>query len=88
MLSASLQKWLKIWNEGRDFETIKFAWESKALNLGQKLSVDIGTAIRQGIFKGLNDDGAMILVQSDNTEITIHAGDISVTPQTKENHTA
>ena len=88
ILSASLQKWLQIWNNAQDFETIKFAWESKALNLGKKLSVDIGHAIRQGIFKGLNDDGAMILVQSDNTEITIHAGDVRVTPQTKENHKA
>ncbi len=88
VLSASLQNWLQIWNNGADFETIKFAWESKALNLGKKLSVDTGQAIRQGIFKGLSDDGAMILIQPDNTEITIHAGDVRVTPQTKENHTA
>lgn len=88
VLSASLQNWLKIWNAGKDFETIKFAWESKALNLGKMLSVDIGTAIRHGMFKGLNDDGAMILVQADNTEITIHAGDVRVALQTKENHTA
>ena len=88
VLAASLKNWLQIWSNGKDFETIKFAWESKALNLGKKLSVDTGQATRQGIFKGLNDDGAMILIQADNTEITIHAGDASVTPQTKENHTA
>lgn len=87
VLSASLQKWLNIWNNAQDFETIKFAWESKALNLGKVVSVDTGRAIRQGIFKGLGDDGAMILTQSDNTEITIHAGDVRV-QKTKENHTA
>ena len=87
VLSASLQNWIKIWNNAQDFETIKFAWESKALNLGKAVSVDTGRAIRQGTFKGLDDDGAMILLQSDNTQITIHAGDIRV-HQTKENHTA
>ena len=87
VLSASLQNWFKIWNNGQDFETIKLAWESKALNLGKAVSVDTGRAIRQGIFKGLDEDGAMILVQQNNTEITIHAGDVRV-HQTKENHTA
>ncbi len=87
VLAARLKHWLQIWHDGRDFETIKFAWEASALNLGKNLSVDIGTAIRQGIFKGLNDDGAMILRQLDGTEITIHAGDVRVT-QPKENHTA
>lgn len=84
ILSSSLQNWLQIWNNAQDFETIKLAWESKALNLGKKLSVDTGQAIRQGIFKGLSDDGAMILVQSDNTEITIHAGDVRVAPETEK----
>ena len=88
VLSSSLQKWLQIWNNAEDFETIKFAWESKALNLGKKLSVDIGTAMRQGTFKGLDDDGAMILISAEGTKFTIHAGDVRVTPQTKENHTA
>jgi BirA family transcriptional regulator, biotin operon repressor / biotin---[acetyl-CoA-carboxylase] ligase len=87
VLSASLQNWLRIWNNAQDFETIKFAWESKALNLGKAVSVDTGRAIRQGTFKGLDDDGAMILLQSDNTQSTIHAGDVRV-HQTKENHTA
>ncbi len=87
VLSASLQSWLKIWNHAQDFETIKFAWESKALNLGKSVSVDTGRAMRQGIFKGLDDDGAMILIKPDNTEITIHAGDVRV-HQTKENHSA
>ena len=87
VLSASLQNWIKIWNNGQDFETIKFAWESKALNLGKAVSVDTGRAIRQGTFKGLDDDGAMILLQSDSTQITIHAGDVRV-KLTKENHTA
>jgi BirA family transcriptional regulator, biotin operon repressor / biotin---[acetyl-CoA-carboxylase] ligase len=88
VLSTSLQKWLNIWNEAQDFETVKFSWESKALNLGKVVSVDTGRAIRQGIFKGLGDDGAMIILQPDNTEITIHAGDVRVPLQTKENHTA
>jgi BirA family transcriptional regulator, biotin operon repressor / biotin---[acetyl-CoA-carboxylase] ligase len=87
VLSASLQNWLKIWNGAQDFKAIKFAWESKALNLGKAVSVDTGRAIRQGIFKGLDNDGAMILMQSDNTEITIHAGDVRV-QLIKENHTA
>jgi BirA family transcriptional regulator, biotin operon repressor / biotin---[acetyl-CoA-carboxylase] ligase len=87
VLSASLLNWVKIWNNAQDFGSIKFAWESKALNLGKTVSVDTGRAIRQGIFKGLDDDGAMILLQSDNTEITIHAGDVRV-QLIKENPTA
>ena len=84
VLSASLQNWTKIWNNGQDFETIKFAWESKALNLGRTVSVDTGRAIRQGLFKGLDDDGAMILIAADGIQFTIHAGDISITPQTEK----
>jgi BirA family transcriptional regulator, biotin operon repressor / biotin---[acetyl-CoA-carboxylase] ligase len=87
VLATSLQSWLKIWNEAQNFATIKFAWESSALNLGKSVSVDTGRAIRQGTFKGLDDDGAMILMQSDDTEIKIHAGDVRV-HQSNENHTA
>ena len=57
----------------------KYLPGSHALNINQPVSVDTGAAIRHGIFKGLNEDGAMILIQEDGTEITIYAGDVRAT---------
>ena len=76
VLAARLGYWLSVWNEGKNFTAIRSAWEFYAANIGQVLSVDTGQMIRQGTFKGLSDEGAMILSQADGTEIAIHAGDV------------
>ncbi len=79
VLSSRLQYWLQIWARGANFPAIKTAWETHALNINQPVSVDTGAAIRHGIFKGLNEDGAMIMIQESGAEITIYAGDVRAT---------
>jgi BirA family transcriptional regulator, biotin operon repressor / biotin---[acetyl-CoA-carboxylase] ligase len=79
VLTTKVQHWLEIWDKGRNFTAIKNAWAARAHAIGQTLTVDLGSTIRQGQFQGLNDDGAMILRDCAGHQFIIHAGDVRIT---------
>ncbi len=71
-LSLSLCKWIKIWDEGREFPTIRDAWLARAAGVGQDVWVDD----MSGRFEGLASDGALIVTLKDGTQKSIHAGEV------------
>lgn len=68
--------WFEVWCEG--FSAIREAWMARAIGIGQSVSMSVGTQCHTGIFTGLEDDGAIILKQGDNSSITLHAGDLTI----------
>ncbi len=69
---TSLSTCLKIWNEGRDFASIRDAWSAHALGLDEACTTEHGA----GIFRGLADDGALILELPDGNHKQIHSGEV------------
>jgi len=79
MLAEALWKWLIVWDEGRGFAAIRDAWLERCAGLGRAISVKVGGKQKAGAFRGLADDGALILGLPGGRQSLIHAGDVLFT---------
>lgn len=75
-LAASFAGWLSRWrSEG--FGPVRARWLEKAHPLGTALSTtDVGGTSLDGLFEGLDDNGALRLRLADGSTHVIHAGDV------------
>ena len=65
-------------NFKNDITVIKNKWESSCIHLQKKIKIiQDGNIIDEGTFKGINDDGSLLL-QSKNNLKTYHFGEISI----------
>jgi BirA family biotin operon repressor/biotin-[acetyl-CoA-carboxylase] ligase len=60
-LSRHLLRWHEAWRGGEGFAALRAAWLARAHGLGQRLRARQGSAELHGIFKGLDEDGALLL---------------------------
>ena len=58
-LSRELDKSIEQWDRGRNFDLIRQHWSERAHNPGERLSVRVGNNRFEGVFNGLDDDGAL-----------------------------
>ncbi len=72
-LRSAMDTRLRQWADGAGLDDIQADWMSVALGRGRRISVEGG---RQGVFKGLSEDGALKLTLDDGSEWTHHAGDV------------
>jgi BirA family biotin operon repressor/biotin-[acetyl-CoA-carboxylase] ligase len=71
---ARLEAWLDVWR--RDgFSPLRSAWLEKAQGVGQAVRVRLPDRVLEGIFRGLDGDGALILERDGRNE-RILAGDV------------
>jgi BirA family biotin operon repressor/biotin-[acetyl-CoA-carboxylase] ligase len=75
ILLDSLAKYLDDWAL-HGFEPIRTAWLSRAHPAGTKLRASVGGRTEEGIFAGLDADGAMLLDTPDGRK-RIVAADVS-----------
>jgi BirA family transcriptional regulator, biotin operon repressor / biotin---[acetyl-CoA-carboxylase] ligase len=59
-----MDRWLGIWQEGAGFAACRRAWTERATPVGTILTVNAGVGPVAGTFKGLDDDGALLLQTS------------------------
>lgn len=78
LLLASLAKHLDAWLED-GFAPIRAAWLTRAHPIGTPLRASIGGRTEEGLFAGLDDDGAMLLDTPDGRK-RILAGEIGGAP--------
>jgi BirA family transcriptional regulator, biotin operon repressor / biotin---[acetyl-CoA-carboxylase] ligase len=71
-LALSLSHWLEIWDEGRGFEAIRLAWETRCQHIGKMVMVDG----QPGTFIGLAPHGAMVLRAANGETKHVYAGDV------------
>ena len=62
------------------FEAIRKEWLANAANLGQEIKVNLEHESFQGIFKGLDENGGL-LVEKDGRVEKIYAGDVFITKE-------
>jgi BirA family transcriptional regulator, biotin operon repressor / biotin---[acetyl-CoA-carboxylase] ligase len=60
-LSQALERWLGVWQSGKNFAAILEAWLARAGPLGEAISVNTGAGPVSGQFAGLDGDGALLL---------------------------
>jgi BirA family transcriptional regulator, biotin operon repressor / biotin---[acetyl-CoA-carboxylase] ligase len=56
-----MDRWLGIWQEGVGFGSCRQAWTERATPVGTDLIVNAGAGPVSGTFRGLDDDGALLL---------------------------
>ncbi len=75
-LAASTHEWLNRWAEGACFPTIRRAWLDRAGPTGRPLTVRVGSQEAEGVYGGLDADGALRLLMPDGGEYRVTAGDV------------
>ena len=76
VLAATTHEWLARWGEGTSFPTIRRAWLNRAGPTGRPLRVRINGEETEGVYAGLDADGALRLLTPDGYEHRIAAGDV------------
>jgi BirA family biotin operon repressor/biotin-[acetyl-CoA-carboxylase] ligase len=74
-LSESIITWLQVWDEGRNFASIRTEWLTHAAGIGSLISVATPSGARNGIFETLDATGRLIL-NADGEILTVEAGDV------------
>ncbi len=75
-LAATTHEWLGRWGEGSCFPTIRRAWIDRAGPAGRPLRVKVDGEDTDGVYGGLDADGALRLLTPDGGEHRIAAGDV------------
>lgn len=55
-------------------------WRRRAALVGEEVKIDIGGSDRSGVFHGVDDDGALVLMRADGVEERIVAGELTRGP--------
>jgi len=79
ILLESLEKHLEAWTE-HGFEPIRAEWLSRAHPIGTPLRASIGGVTEEGLFAGLDPDGAMLLDTSDGRKRIVAADVTGISP--------
>jgi len=82
-LSDTLSGWLDLWSRGDNFPAIRRAWLDVAGGLDAPAKVQRNGNVTEGVFRGIDAQGRMLLERSDGKVETIEAGDLSFAPPPK-----
>jgi BirA family transcriptional regulator, biotin operon repressor / biotin---[acetyl-CoA-carboxylase] ligase len=74
-LSAAMERRLAQWNRGQGFGAIRADWLKRAAGLGEILRVRLPERQLSGLFKGLDDNGRLLLEQGGRIS-AITAGEV------------
>ena len=70
-----LAKWYVLWQK-KGFAPIQKAWLKQAHGVGQMLTARLAHSSIQGVFKSIDQTGALIMKDDTGKESIIHAGDV------------
>jgi len=70
-----LSYYYEFWQK-KGFAPIREAWLKQAHGLDQPMTARLPNASFKGSFKGINDEGSLILELEDRTEKIIHAAEV------------
>jgi BirA family transcriptional regulator, biotin operon repressor / biotin---[acetyl-CoA-carboxylase] ligase len=71
-----LSHWLAVWQAG--FPTIRDTWMSRAMGIGEAVTMTVQSQVHTGVFEGIDHHGAIILKKPDGFYLTLHAGDLTI----------
>jgi len=74
-LAASFAKWYEMWRTD-GFPPIRDAWLSRAAGLGTRIRARLQNGETQGVFEGIDMNGALLLREAQDRVRTIAAGEV------------
>ena len=77
-IHSRLTHWLAVWGMGQGFSAVREAWLERALPIGSKIAVNGSTGPLEGLFHGLDEDGALEISLQSGDIVTIHYGDVTL----------
>ncbi len=80
-LSDRFVHWLEVWARGDNFAAIRAAWLERAGGIGEKAQVARRGERLEGLFRGIDAQGRMLLERPDGIVETIEAGDVAFDPR-------
>jgi BirA family biotin operon repressor/biotin-[acetyl-CoA-carboxylase] ligase len=84
LFTALADSWIDmagVWNGGRGLARIRQRWLERAAGLGKPASVNLGSAVLDGVFETLDESGRLILRTADGSQRMIAAGDVYFAPR-------
>ena len=72
---TALVDWLAIWR-AEGFAPVRAAWLKRADGLGQTIRVRLSDRTDEGVFEGLDEDGALVLAEAGGNRRRVTAGEI------------
>ena len=72
----TLDAWFEIWLAPGGFSRVRDAWLALGPDLGSPVSVKLGEHRIDGAFRGLGEDGALLILDTDGTDRRILAGEV------------
>lgn len=76
-LAAGMHRWLGVWR-AEGFASIRAAWLERAAGVGKMITASQDTGTVQGLFTGLDENGALLLQQADGEIVRILAADVEL----------
>lgn len=80
-LSDSFAHWLDVWARGERFAAIRAAWLERAGGLDERARVSRNGQTLEGVFRGIDAQGRMLLERAGGLIETIEAGDVAFDPR-------
>lgn len=74
-LDGTFAKWYEAWRTG-GFAPVREAWLSRAQGLGQRIRVRLAKEEFRGVFRDVDDTGALVLGLPGGLERTVSAGEV------------
>ncbi len=74
-LAGAFAKWYEAWR-GEGFPHLRAAWLSRAFGLGARIRVRLAAGETVGVFRDIDDTGALVLGLPGGVTRTIAAGDV------------
>ena len=71
----AIARWLAVWR-GQGFAPVRAAWLERADGLGRAIEVRLADQTLDGVFEGLDDDGALILKEPTGERRRVSAGEV------------
>jgi BirA family biotin operon repressor/biotin-[acetyl-CoA-carboxylase] ligase len=79
LFAALSDAWVEfrgIWDNGRGFAEIRSLWLERAAGLGEKVAIQTGNAILEGIFDTIDETGCLIVRTADGRRVSVAAGEV------------
>ncbi len=77
-LDRELDLWLMNWRDGIGAKSTRAAWLARAGPIGERLRVHTAVGLVEGMFAGIDDDGALLLLDSGGAIARHTYGDVSL----------
>jgi BirA family biotin operon repressor/biotin-[acetyl-CoA-carboxylase] ligase len=77
-LSEAIQRWFEAWDRGAGFARVRAAWLGYAGAVGESLTVDTGRERIAGTFLGLDDGGALLMLDAQGRPRKLTFGDVTL----------